>query len=102
MPTVSFTHSSRAPADVAQRLADENIFAWSGHNYAVELAKSLGVPNLINFDMGGTSADFSLVVDGEPHTAQGRQEGGNAYLPSQRHRRDTVRFWAGAVSARVS
>ena len=48
VPTVSFTHASCAPADVAQRLADENIFAWSGHNYAVEVAKSLGI-----YDAGG-------------------------------------------------
>lgn len=50
VPTVSFTHSRRAPADVAQRLADENIFAWSGHNYAVEVAKSLGI-----YDSGGAT-----------------------------------------------
>ena len=36
------------------------------------LARELGVPNLISFDMGGTSADFSLIVDGEPHRAQSR------------------------------
>jgi N-methylhydantoinase A len=64
-----------------------------------ELAKSLGVPNLINFDMGGTSADFSLVVDGEPHTAQGRQEGGQPIrLPTL----DIVSISAGGGSvARV-
>ena len=42
-PTVAFTHESRAPADIARALALENIFAWSGHNYAVEVAKSLGI-----------------------------------------------------------
>jgi len=48
VPTVSFTHANVASADIAQRLADENIFAWSGHNYAVEVAKALGI-----YDTGG-------------------------------------------------
>ena len=43
VPTVSFTHSRVAPADIAQRLADDNIFVWSGHNYAVEVARSLDI-----------------------------------------------------------
>ena len=42
-PTVAFTHESHAPGDIARALAAENIFAWSGHNYAVEVAKSLGI-----------------------------------------------------------
>lgn len=42
-PTVAFTHQRLAPDDIAQALAAANIFAWSGHNYAVEVAKSLGV-----------------------------------------------------------
>ncbi len=36
------------------------------------LARELGVPDLISFDMGGTSADFSLIVSSEPHRAQSR------------------------------
>jgi len=43
VPTVSFTHDHARPADIAQALARENIFVWSGHNYAVEVAKSLGI-----------------------------------------------------------
>lgn len=42
-PTVAFTHERRAPDDVARALAAANIFAWSGHNYAVEVVKSLGM-----------------------------------------------------------
>jgi selenocysteine lyase/cysteine desulfurase len=42
-PTVAFTHERRAPDDIARALAAANIFAWSGHNYAVEVAKSLGL-----------------------------------------------------------
>ena len=43
VPTVSFTHARAAPGDIAQHLADDNIFVWNGHNYAVEVAKSLGI-----------------------------------------------------------
>ena len=43
VPTVSFTHERLAPDAIASALADENIFAWSGHNYAVEVARALGL-----------------------------------------------------------
>ena len=43
VPTVSFTHESTEPDTVARALAEQNIFVWSGHNYAVEVARSLGV-----------------------------------------------------------
>ena len=42
-PTVAFTHERHTADDIARGLAAENIFAWSGHNYAVEVAKSLGI-----------------------------------------------------------
>ncbi len=42
-PTVAFTHERLAPDDIARALAAANIFAWSGHNYAVEVARSLGL-----------------------------------------------------------
>ena len=48
VPTVSFTHDRVAPDAIAASLAAENIFVWSGHNYAVELAGSLGL-----LDRGG-------------------------------------------------
>lgn len=43
VPTVSFTHAAMAPAEIAGSLAQANIFVWSGHNYAVEVAKTLGL-----------------------------------------------------------
>jgi cysteine desulfurase family protein (TIGR01976 family) len=43
VPTVSFTHARRKPADVAQALAAENIFVWSGHNFALEIVRQLGI-----------------------------------------------------------
>ena len=43
VPTVSFTHETAAPDQIAQALAKQNIFVWSGHNYAVEVARTLGI-----------------------------------------------------------
>ncbi|PWJ49554.1 N-methylhydantoinase A [Quadrisphaera granulorum] len=40
---------------------------------AVALAKALGMPDLITIDMGGTSLDASLVLDGEPVLHQGAE-----------------------------
>jgi len=48
VPTVSFTHAELASATIAHALAARNIFVWSGHNYAVEAAKVLGI-----YDSGG-------------------------------------------------
>jgi len=43
VPTVSFTHDRLSPDRIAGHLASDNIFVWSGHNYAVELAGALGL-----------------------------------------------------------
>ena len=43
VPTVAFTHSRHAPAHIAESLGRQNIFVWSGHNYAVEVAKTLDI-----------------------------------------------------------
>jgi cysteine desulfurase family protein (TIGR01976 family) len=43
VPTVAFTHETAAPAAIAEALAMQNIFVWSGHNYAVEVVKTLGI-----------------------------------------------------------
>ena len=48
VPTVSFTHNNRKSSFIAEELAKRNIFVWSGHNYAVEAAKTLGI-----YDSGG-------------------------------------------------
>ena len=40
-PTVAFTHERHTPDQIVKALAAQNIFAWSGHNYAVEVVKSL-------------------------------------------------------------
>ena len=43
VPTVAFTHNSVAASAIAKALGEQNIFVWSGHNYAVEVAKTLGI-----------------------------------------------------------
>ncbi|MEJ2255404.1 MAG: cysteine desulfurase-like protein [Woeseiaceae bacterium] len=43
VPTVAFTHDRLASAAIAEQLAADNIFVWSGHNYAVEAARALGI-----------------------------------------------------------
>jgi len=48
VPSVSFTYKNVPPDEIAAALAKQNIFVWSGHNYAVEVAKSLGI-----YDSGG-------------------------------------------------
>lgn len=48
VPTVAFIVPGLPPAELARRLAADNIFVWSGHNYAVEVAKALGI-----LDSGG-------------------------------------------------
>ena len=48
LPTVSFSVIGLNPSLVAEELAKENIFVWSGHSYALEVVKSL---NLL--DKGG-------------------------------------------------
>jgi cysteine desulfurase family protein (TIGR01976 family) len=43
VPTVSFTHDKKSPDLIARELARQNIFVWSGHNYALEVARTLGI-----------------------------------------------------------
>lgn len=43
VPTVSFTVEGVQPDAVSRALAAQNIFVWSGHFYAVEAARMLGI-----------------------------------------------------------
>jgi len=45
---------------------------------SAQVGKALGSPNVISFDMGGTTAKASLVRDGEPTMAPGYHVGGYA------------------------
>ena len=43
VPTVSMTHERVSPPRVAERLARAGICVWSGHNYALEVVRHLGI-----------------------------------------------------------
>lgn len=43
VPTVSFTIDGTRPEKLAKHFAGENMFVWSGHNYAVEPIKAMGL-----------------------------------------------------------
>jgi cysteine desulfurase family protein (TIGR01976 family) len=43
VPTVSIVIEDIQPASLVQRLNEENIFCWSGHNYAWEVVHQLGI-----------------------------------------------------------
>lgn len=43
VPTVSFTVEGHHPDDLARHLARDNIFVWSGHNYAIEPIARMGL-----------------------------------------------------------
>lgn len=43
VPTVSFTMDGHQPQDLAQGFARDNIFVWSGHNYAIEPVSRMGL-----------------------------------------------------------
>ncbi len=48
LPTVAFTVKDKDPGLIANALGKQNIFVWSGHSYAIEVVKNLGL-----YDSGG-------------------------------------------------
>jgi cysteine desulfurase family protein (TIGR01976 family) len=48
VPTISFTAHGHHPTDLAQHFAADNMFVWSGHNYALEPVRKMGL-----MDQGG-------------------------------------------------
>lgn len=73
------SHGGVTPVADAARMAAGGVLSGpaggvAGSRYAARL---LDAPNLIPFDMGGTSTDISLVVDGEPTLVGGRSIGGH-------------------------
>ncbi len=66
-----------------------------GVSASKNLGELLGVPNLISFDMGGTSADISLIVNGEPKWTS---EGEIAGLPVRVPMLDITTIGAGGGS----
>jgi cysteine desulfurase family protein (TIGR01976 family) len=44
VPTFALTVGDRSPADVAKELGERGVFVWHGDYYAVEVMRSLGLP----------------------------------------------------------
>ena len=64
---------------------------------SVGLGEQLGLPNLITFDMGGTSTDVCLIRDGEPAKKSERAMGG---FPVRTRTLDIHTIGAGGVRSR--
>ena len=64
---VILSHGGMAPVEEAGRLAAATVLSGPAGGIAGSrrCAELLGIPNLIPFDMGGTSTDISLIADGQ-------------------------------------
>ena len=95
------SHGGVVSIEEAVRLAAGAVLSGPAGGVAAsrQCGRLLGEKNLIGFDMGGTSTDISLIVDGEPQLARDRSVAGyRVSLPSL----DIVSIAAGGGSiARV-
>jgi selenocysteine lyase/cysteine desulfurase len=67
VPTVSITHPRHRSSSLARALAAQGINVWSGHNYAYELARYLGLDEQegvlrIGLAHYNTAAEVDLIV----------------------------------------
>jgi len=72
---VMLSHGGVAPVEEAVRIAAGTVLSGpaGGLAGARRVAEMLGLPNLIPLDMGGTSCDISLIVDGNASLSAERQ-----------------------------
>jgi N-methylhydantoinase A len=73
------SHGGVAPIGEAGRLAAGGVLSGPAGGVAgsVHAARLAGIPDLIPFDMGGTSTDICLVVDGQATLVMDRKVGGH-------------------------
>jgi N-methylhydantoinase A len=91
------SHGGVASIDESVRLAAGSVLSGPAGGVAASRysARLLGDANLIAFDMGGTSTDISLIVNGEPQLAVNRGVGAHRVsLPSL----DIISLGAGGGS----
>ena len=71
---IILSHGGVAPAEEAIRVAAGTVLSGpaGGLAGARQVAKLTDIPDLITFDMGGTSSDISLVVNGQASLATDR------------------------------
>jgi N-methylhydantoinase A len=74
------SHGGVAPIAESGRLAAGAVLSGPAGGIAgsVHAARLMEEQNLIPFDMGGTSTDISLIVEGQPNRATGRRVAGHA------------------------
>jgi N-methylhydantoinase A len=74
------SHGGVAPISDSGRVAAGAVLSGPAGGIAgsVHAARLVSEHNLIPFDMGGTSTDISLIVDGQPTLAPGRRVAGHA------------------------
>jgi N-methylhydantoinase A len=74
------SHGGVAPIEESCRLAAGAVLSGPAGGVAGSLyaARLIGEGNLIPFDMGGTSTDISLIIEGRPNLASNRRVGGHA------------------------
>ena len=78
MPRVMQSNGGAVTPGAVRKLPVNTFFSGpaGGVIGSVGLGSQLGLPNLITFDMGGTSTDVCLIRDGEPAKKSERQMGG--------------------------
>ena len=94
---IMLSHGGVAPVDEAVRIAAATVLSGpaGGLAGARRVAHMLDAPNLIPLDMGGTSTDISLVMDGEVALSSDRELAGERIaLPSL----DIITLGAGGGS----
>jgi len=64
--------------EVAARYPNETLLSGpaAGITFAATLGRMIGEQNLVTFDMGGTSTDMGVIIDGEPATVNDGTIGG--------------------------
>jgi N-methylhydantoinase A len=70
---IILSHGGMAPAEEASRLAAGTVLSGpaGGISGAKRCADLLGIPDLVSFDMGGTSTDISLISGGRASLSAG-------------------------------
>jgi len=78
-PGLQVFHSAGAMVPISAVKRRPLVMAMSGPaagvSASVSIARQLGTSRMLTFDMGGTTTDVCLVIDGEPEMADGRMLG---------------------------
>ncbi|MBR1268041.1 hydantoinase/oxoprolinase family protein [Bradyrhizobium sp. AUGA SZCCT0222] len=78
-PGLQVFHSAGAMVPIAAVKRRPLVMAMSGPaagvSASVSIARQLGTPRMLTFDMGGTTTDVCLIIDGQAEMADGRMLG---------------------------